>query len=950
LRPGKDNSLIMKSFPEDFTLGDGVWHPPVEDPIPYSDGDASEKHLKEALESAADLSSGSTELARAATDWPSEYHLSPVRANVLRPFALRKDARVLELGCGCGAVTRYLAENAGRVVAVEGSPARARLARMRCRGMDNVDIVAGNFDAVSFREPFDVVTLIGVLEYAGVFWRRAGEPFEETLRFARENLAPGGTLVVAIENKLGMKYFSGCDEDHLGRPFPGIEGYPDPRGPRTFGRQELIDLAGRCGFTDFELLLPFPDYKLPTAFLNARYCSARECREYNLADWCGEPFRDYLKHREHLFHDQLALASVAKTGLLADFANSFLLLASPGPIGESSAIPRPDWIAKKYNLLRRPEFRTVTTLLERDGKPAVVKVRANDVPPPPSSPIRLSLEAERPFVTGGTSLFFEMDRALRRTAGGAEEFAGLVARWAGFLRQRAIPGTDRLPPDCIDCWPANLILDPAGTLHYIDDEWRWHEPVPVDWVLLRGLLHFWNKRRPWVERFLGKPGADFGEFLSRGLSASGVAIGGKRAEELMALERTLLSAVFHSGGETAPEAGETALVARVEELFDAGETIPALTLAGEIAKKYPDNATNWNNLGVILNSLGKTGEARECLEVAASIDPRFADALAALQAPGKAPAAGGDAFRVVAILAVHNEGDIIRHSVGDLIRQGVSVYLLDNCSTDNTVEEASVWLGKGLIHIERFPDDAGYPQRLRDEFSLKEVLRRKEELAATLRADWFIHMDADEFREAPWPGLTLSEGIRVADSMGYNALQFAVFNFQPVDDGFPPGADVREYLKYYLPLPENATHAQVKAWKNLGMRPSLAETAGHEVRFEGRRICPTRFILRHYPLRGQRHGARKVFDERKTRFSPAARKIGWHTQYDHVRTKDHNFLRDPATLRLYDGNVARLQILSYQAFSTAEAALGEETVNRILKENWYDRRALRVERDVLKIW
>jgi glycosyltransferase involved in cell wall biosynthesis len=406
-----------------------------------------------------------------------------------------------------------------------------------------------------------------------------------------------------------------------------------------------------------------------------------------------------------------------------------------------------------------------------------------------------------------------------------------------------------------------------------------------------------------------------------------------------------------SGPQPAPRAHgaeETAEVGRVEELFGSGEVLKALSLAGDLAKRYPANATNWNNLGVILNGLGKAAEARDCFRIAISIDGGFAEARNNLDLVEEKIRL--DAFRVVAIIAAYNEGDVIRHSIGDLIRQGVEVYLLDNCSTDNTVEEASAWLGKGLIHIERFPDDAGYPEILREEFVLKEVLRRKEELATAIRADWFIHLDADEFRESPWPGLTLKEGIRVADSMGYNAIQFAVYNFKPTDDSFLPGADVREHLKYYLPLPENAQHRQVKAWKNLGVRPTLGETAGHEVLFEGRRIFPTRFILRHYPLRNQRQAARKVFDERKPRFSPAARKNGWHTQYDHIEAKDHNFIMDPAGLHLYDGNVARLQLLSYQTFLTSEAALGRETVDRLIRENWYDRRALHIERDLLKIW
>ncbi len=638
----------MKRFPEDFRILDGVWQPFVPDPIPYSDGDEPERYLEKVLESASDLSSDSQELALAVKDWPSQYHLTPLRSNIFRCLGIRRDARVLELGCGCGALTRYLGENASRVLAVEGSPVRARLARMRCRGLDNVDIVAGNFDGMSLGGPFDVVTLIGVIEYAARYWRRGGDPFEGMLRLALEHLSPGGVLALAIENKLGMKYFSGCAEDHLSALFPGIEGYPDPGGPRTFGRQELVDLAARSGFTEFELLLPFPDYKLPSVFINARFASAAECLEYNLVDWCRERFQDYTREREHLFCDQLALASAAKTGLMADFSNSFLLLASKGPFREDSPVPRPGWIARKYNLLRRPEYRTITTLAAKGGVPAVTKERVNDLPPSPDSPVIHSVETALPFVASGKSLFLEMLRAIRRADGGEEELAGLVARWADFLRGNLVPGTDRLPPGHLDAVPVNLILDRDGALHYIDDEWRWNGPVPPDWVLFRGLFVFWLECRPWVDRFLGRADAGFGGFLARALAASGVRIDGDRLDELAGMETALHNAVSpflpidYRGlagrpraerplpppipFPPAPASGEAGEIARVEELFGSGEVLKALSLAGELMKRYPGNATNWNNLGVILDSLGRSGEAKECFKVALSLDAGLRDA------------------------------------------------------------------------------------------------------------------------------------------------------------------------------------------------------------------------------------------------------------------------------------------------------------------------------------
>ncbi|NIP87889.1 MAG: class I SAM-dependent methyltransferase, partial [Gammaproteobacteria bacterium] len=74
----------------------------------YSDGERAETYLEEVISAASDRSTFSPELERAIIDWPSEYHLSSKRSNLLRILDLGSAQRVLELGCGCGAVSRFL--------------------------------------------------------------------------------------------------------------------------------------------------------------------------------------------------------------------------------------------------------------------------------------------------------------------------------------------------------------------------------------------------------------------------------------------------------------------------------------------------------------------------------------------------------------------------------------------------------------------------------------------------------------------------------------------------------------------------------------------------------------------------------------------------------------------------------------------------------------------------
>lgn len=283
----------------------------------------------------------------------------------------------------------------------------------------------------------------------------------------------------------------------------------------------------------------------------------------------------------------------------------------------------------------------------------------------------------------------------------------------------------------------------------------------------------------------------------------------------------------------------------------------------------------------------------------------------AVAAPRPQPAAQLPAsrpFTVTAIISSFNEGDVISHVIGDLIANGVQVYLLDNCSTDNTVAEASRWLGKGLLHIERFPDDSGYSKRNTKEYVWRDILRRKQELAQTLTSDWFIHADADEFRESPYVGQTLSEGIAAVDTAGYSAINFELLNFRPTNNGFVPGSDVRTSLTHYE-RGEWFDSAQIKAWKNTGIPVDLVSTGGHSIAFTGRSVYPVPFILRHYPIRSEQHGQNKVYQERLARFAKEERAAGWHVQYDELIKTKRSFLADEKDLILYDGDRFRRELI-----------------------------------------
>lgn len=269
-------------------------------------------------------------------------------------------------------------------------------------------------------------------------------------------------------------------------------------------------------------------------------------------------------------------------------------------------------------------------------------------------------------------------------------------------------------------------------------------------------------------------------------------------------------------------------------------------------------------------------------------------------------------FSVVAIIAARNEADIIEHVVCDLIDQGIDVYYIDDDSSDGTRAIVERHVGRGVRAVEAFRSTSGG-------YEWERLLRRKEEIAATLDADWFIHHDADEFRESPWLHLSLPRAIQQVDEFGYNAIDFVRYDFGATHDRFRPGDDVRMAFSAWAP-PAEYDRLQVRCWKRTAAPVDLATSGGHDVKFPDRRVFPIRFVLRHYPIRGREHGIRKVA-ERRSRFLASERARGWHVQYDHVGAGGPE-LADTSRLHPFDPVAIRLeQIVNHRVVDELRATL-----------------------------
>lgn len=189
--------------------------------------------------------------------------------------------RALDCGCGWGGLTFWLSREFDDTYALDTQIDGLHFINIRAaqNKNKNVHAVQGSILSMPFEDKFfDVVVLNGVLEWIGTI--TDNEPPETLQKKAlleiKRVLKPDGTLCLAIENRFGLQYFLGYNEEHTGLRFVSIL----PRHVAriyhriikknefraiTHSRHALLKLLDECGLKQTLCFGVHPSYR------NARY-------------------------------------------------------------------------------------------------------------------------------------------------------------------------------------------------------------------------------------------------------------------------------------------------------------------------------------------------------------------------------------------------------------------------------------------------------------------------------------------------------------------------------------------------------------------------------------------------------------------------------------------------------------------------------------------------------
>lgn len=305
--------------------------------------------------------------------WAFLYHFSHIRHNIVSWLPIKKSQSVLEIGSGCGAVTGALAKMADHVTCIELSKKRSLINANRNKQYDNIEIKVGNFTDIepNLSEKYDYITLIGVFEYAENYIG-GKSPYTEFLKRMKQHLKPDGRIVIAIENRIGMKYLAGCKEDHVSRIGEGLDHYSSSFGVRTFDKKELCNLFEQAGFSGYQFYYPYPDYKLPLDIYSDEILPQKGALYQN--------DNNLDQARMRLFDETSAFDKAIELGVFEEISNSFEVILNNSQI---DALMQEDKEAQivfaGFSNDRRPEYTVVTKILkDADGEFYITKTSCDD--------------------------------------------------------------------------------------------------------------------------------------------------------------------------------------------------------------------------------------------------------------------------------------------------------------------------------------------------------------------------------------------------------------------------------------------------------------------------------------------------------------------------------------------------------------------------------------------
>ncbi|MEG0872455.1 MAG: methyltransferase [Clostridia bacterium] len=300
--------------------------------------------------------------------------LSNISENIVRWYEFSDNSNVLEIGAGLGEITGALCDMNNKVTSIVFSKEDATAISNRWKSKTNLEIICGELKNINLDKKYEYITLFNVLENANKIIEDDSikniDAVKKILEFAKENLKENGKILIATNNKFGIKNFAGSKYSKDYYSFSSITGNESTDFPIHMSKKELVSVLNNTGLLEYNFFYPLPDYRLTNVIFSDKYlpCCENSKLKYNLY---------YSEFENILFDEYSALKQLVNEDKFPFFANSFFVEVGSNNV-ETKFVGFNNIRKSKYRLITKMNNKYIKkTMQNKEGIHQIKKIENN---------------------------------------------------------------------------------------------------------------------------------------------------------------------------------------------------------------------------------------------------------------------------------------------------------------------------------------------------------------------------------------------------------------------------------------------------------------------------------------------------------------------------------------------------------------------------------------------
>ncbi len=239
--------------------------------------------------------------------------------NILNWYPFNQKQKVLEIGIKSEELTSFLKQKCSKV--------------QRVSKIDELE---------NIMEKFDIIILIEINNCKKL-------TLKNLIRKLESFLEVDGKILLAVDNKFGLKFWNGNPENIFEKKFTSLIGYNnEPEKIETYTKKYIETILKEMGYNT-RFYYPLPDYKLPNVIF-----TDEQLPEYNNIDKYNPYF---LEKSDIIFNELDVFREILKTNkeMFTFFANSFLVEITKGECDKT-------YKYISFNNMRKKEYQLITKI------------------------------------------------------------------------------------------------------------------------------------------------------------------------------------------------------------------------------------------------------------------------------------------------------------------------------------------------------------------------------------------------------------------------------------------------------------------------------------------------------------------------------------------------------------------------------------------------------------